>query len=143
MNVLRIDIDSSTALLSWPDDEPERRLLIQGEVGSPLDTGVYHRQAVMHVHGDGERERLPLNHAAWTLACSWRRLELPYGLYGIIVITGPNLQGLDPALVAEAQAVCGAVADVRALWLDRPPVGEGPARAELLAAARHAMVGLR
>ncbi|WP_405545967.1 hypothetical protein OG590_35545 [Streptomyces goshikiensis] len=45
--------------------------------------------------------------------------------------------------MAEIQAVCAAVAKVRAEWKDRPPVGENAARAELLAAARYALDALR
>ncbi|MBT2611445.1 hypothetical protein J7I97_25100 [Streptomyces sp. ISL-87] len=98
---------------------------------------------MLHVHGNGQAERLPLNLAVWVLASVWRGIELPYGLHGTVMVTGPQSEALDADLVAEVRAVCAAVAEVRAEWQDQPPVGEGPARAELLAAGRHARDALR
>lgn len=137
-SVLRIDADGASRVLPWPGDEVQQRLLIRAGVGGPADMGVYHRRAVLHVHGDGQNARLPMNVAVWALACVWRGTELPYGLYGTAMVTGPQSRSLDDDLAAEVQAVCEAVADVRGEWRERPPAGEGPARAELLAAARHA-----
>ncbi|MER7124866.1 hypothetical protein [Streptomyces goshikiensis] len=45
--------------------------------------------------------------------------------------------------MGEVQAVCEAVAEVRAEWQDRPPVGENAARAELLTSGRHARDTMR
>ncbi|MGW1768252.1 hypothetical protein ACWCQL_29940 [Streptomyces sp. NPDC002073] len=104
---------------------------------------MYHRRAQLHVHGNGQTEQLPLNLAGWVLASAWRGIELPYGLYGTIVVTGQSAQDLELDLAAEVEAVCAAVTEVRAEWQDRPPACEGPARAELLAAARHTMDVLR
>ncbi|MFE3996208.1 hypothetical protein ACFXPW_31645 [Streptomyces goshikiensis] len=98
---------------------------------------------MLHVHGNGQAERLPLNLSAWVLASVWRGLELPYGLHGTVMETEPQSEALDADLVAEIQAVCDAVAEVQAEWQDRPPVGENAARAELLAAGRHARNALR
>ncbi|MFD3556895.1 hypothetical protein ACFWWA_33035, partial [Streptomyces goshikiensis] len=120
-----------------------RGLLIRAGVGGAADTAVYHRRAVLHVHGNVQGGRLPLNLSAWVLASVWRGFELPYGLHGTVVVTGPQSEALDADLAAEIQAVCAAVAEVRAEWQDRPPVGEGAARAELLAAGRHALDVLR
>ncbi|MEV7525640.1 hypothetical protein [Streptomyces sp. NPDC091371] len=142
-SVLGVDADGAVTVLPWPDDVVQQGLLIRAGVGGPADTGVYHRRAVLHVHGSGQRDGLPMNLAVWALACVWRGIELPYGLYGAAVVTGPQSQGLDDDLAAEVRAVCEAVADVRAEWRGRPPTGEGPARAELLAAARHARGTLR
>lgn len=141
--VLRVDTDGGTTLMSWPGDQLQRGLLIRAGVGGPADTGVYHRRAVLHIHGNGQAERLPLNLSAWVLASVWRGFELPYGLHGTVMVTGPQSEALDADLVAEIQAVCAAVAKVRAEWKDRPPVGENAARAELLAAARYALDALR
>ncbi|MFE3864500.1 hypothetical protein ACFXPT_29195 [Streptomyces goshikiensis] len=142
-SVLRIDADGGTTLMPWPDDEHERGLLIRAGVRGSADTAVYHRRALIHVHGNGQAERLPLNLSAWVLASVWRGFELPYGLYGTVMVTGPQSEALDADLVAEVQAVCAAVAEVRAEWQDRPPVGEHAARAELLATGRHARDALR
>ncbi|MFE2326031.1 hypothetical protein ACFXD5_19235 [Streptomyces sp. NPDC059385] len=142
-SVLRVDADGAVTVLPWPDDVVQQGLLIRAGVGGSADTGVYHRRAVLHVHGNGQGEGLPMNLAAWVLACVWREDELPYGLYGAAMVTGPQSQGLDDHLVAEVHAVCEAVADVRAEWQNRPPIGEAPARAELLAAARYARRALR
>ncbi|MFE9636741.1 hypothetical protein [Streptomyces sp. NPDC006463] len=67
-----------------------------------------------------------------------RGIELPYGLHGTVMVTGPQFQELDTDLVAEVQGVCVEVAEVRAEWQDRPPASEGAVRAELLAAAGYA-----
>ncbi|MFD6469540.1 hypothetical protein [Streptomyces goshikiensis] len=141
--VLRIDTDGRTALMPCPADALESALLIRAGVGGSADTAVYHRRAVLHVHGNGQAERLPLNLSAWVLASVWRGFELPYGLHGTVMVTGPQSEALDADLVAEIQAVCAAVAEVRAEWQDRPPVGEHAARAGLLAAGRHARYALR
>ncbi|MFD7555198.1 hypothetical protein ACFV9E_11785 [Streptomyces sp. NPDC059835] len=142
-SVLRVDADGAVTVLPWPDDLVQQGLLIRAGVGGQADTGAYHRRAVLHVHGNGQGEGLPMNLAAWVLACVWREVELPYGLYGVAVVTGPQSRGLDSDLAAEVRAVCKAVADVRVEWQYRPPAGEASARAELLAAARHAWQTLR
>ncbi|MFD8992739.1 hypothetical protein ACFVZ4_32440 [Streptomyces goshikiensis] len=141
--VLRVDTDGGTTLMPWPGDQLQRGLLIRAGVGGPADPGIYHRRAVLHVHGNGQAERLPLNLSVWVLASVWRGFELPYGLYGTVMVTGPQSEALDADLVAEVQAVCEAVAEVRAEWQHRPPVGENAARAELLATGRHARDALR
>ncbi|AYV32207.1 hypothetical protein EES41_36230 [Streptomyces sp. ADI95-16] len=141
--VLRIDADGGAALVPWPADALESGLLIRAGVGGSVDTAVYHRRAVLHVHGNGQAERLPLNLSAWVLASVWRGIELPYGFYGTVMVTGPRSEALGADLVEEVQTVCAAVAEVRAEWQDRPPVGENAARAELLATGRHARDALR
>ncbi|MFD6185452.1 hypothetical protein [Streptomyces goshikiensis] len=141
--VLRIDTDGRTALMPWPADGMESALLIRAGAGGSADTAVYHRRAVLHVHGNVQAECLALNLAAWVLVSVWRGFELPYGLHGTVMVTGPQSEALDADLVAEIQAVSAAVAEVRAEWQDRPPVGENAARAELLAAGRHARYALR
>ncbi|UUU37566.1 hypothetical protein [Streptomyces sp. NBC_00162] len=142
-SVLCVDPDGGTTLMPWSDDELQRALLIRAGVAGPADTGVYHRRAVLHVHGNGQAERLPLNLAVWVLASVWRGIELPYGLHGTVMVTGPQSQELEADLVAEVQAVCVAVAEVRAEWQNRPPASERAARAEVLAAARYARDALR
>ncbi|MFD5549292.1 hypothetical protein ACFWJQ_21520 [Streptomyces goshikiensis] len=79
----------------------------------------------------------------WVLASVWRGIELPYGFYGTAIVTGLRSKALDAGLVAEVQAVSAVVAEVRAEGQGRPLVGEGAARAGLLAVARHALDALR
>lgn len=105
-----------------------------------VDAAVYHRRAHFHVHGAGVVDRLPFNVAAWAVACAWRGLEVPYGLYGAAVVTGADRggggwDGLDGALAAQVQSVCAAIRGILAEWWARPPAGEDAARAEVLAVA--------
>lgn len=83
-----------------------------------------------------------MNLSAWALASAWRGIDIPYGLYGPVVVTGPQLTELDEDLAGAVQAVCAAVAEILQEWRARPPVGERQARAELLAAARHSVAAL-
>ncbi|WP_056791470.1 hypothetical protein [Streptomyces sp. Root55] len=112
-------------------------------VGGPTNTGMYHRQAVLHIHGTGAAAQdLQFNASAWALASAWRGLDITYGLYGPIMVTGPGdpaggYGALAPHLESQIHDVCAAVSDVHAEWRTRPPAGEAAARAELLAAARH------
>ncbi|MFJ5811686.1 hypothetical protein [Streptomyces sp. NPDC093093] len=139
MDALRIDTDGSVVALSWPEEYAERRETVRTAVGGSADAAIYHRRAHLHVHGNGQAENLPMNLATWVLASHWRGVEIPYGFHGPVVVTGPQLTGLDETLAGEVLAMCAAVADVRAEWVTRLPVGESQARAELLAAARHAV----
>lgn len=140
--VLRIDVDGAVVVLPWPGEDAGRRQVVRTAVGGAADAAVYHRRAQFHVHGNGQSERLPMNLSAWVLASVWRRMEIPYGLYGPVVVTGPQLGDLDEAMAEEVQAVCAAVAEVREEWVTRQPAGERQARAELLAAARHRVAAL-
>ncbi|MFJ6054661.1 hypothetical protein [Streptomyces sp. NPDC092307] len=55
-----------------------------------------------------------------------------------VVVTEPRTTDLDEDLKGQVPAVCAAVAEVRLEWVTRASAGEVQARAELLAAARHA-----
>ncbi|MER7467910.1 hypothetical protein [Streptomyces sp. NPDC097981] len=140
--VLRIDMDGAVVVLSWPDGDTERRQVVRAAVGGVADAAVYHRRAQFHVHGNGQSERLAMNLSAWVLASVWRGMEIPYGFFGPVVVTGPQMDSLGEAMAVEVRAVCAAVADVREEWVTRQPAGEGPARAELLAAARYGVAAL-
>lgn len=140
---LRIDEQGGVQTVHLPDTYAAQRAALCDLVGGATDAGVYHRQAVLHVHGNGAAaQELQFNTAAWALASAWRGLDIPYGLYGPIVVTGPaETDGghgpLSPEFEAQVRGVCAAVRDVHAEWQTRPPAGETAARAELLAAARH------
>lgn len=137
--VLRIDTDGMVVVLPWPEDEGERWEAVRAAVGGAADAAVYHRRAHLHVHGNGQAETLPVNLSAWVLASVWRGMDITYGLYGPVVVTGPQLTGLDDDLAGEVRAVCAAVVEIRREWTARPPVGGQQARAELLAAARYSV----
>ncbi|MFE5539501.1 hypothetical protein ACFQ78_27630 [Streptomyces sp. NPDC056519] len=139
---LRIDVGGAVVVLPWPGDDAGRRQVVRTAVGGPADAAVYHRRTQFHVHGQGQTERLAMNLPAWVLASVWRRMEITYGFYGPVVVTGPRLGALDEAMAAEVRAVCAAVAEVREKWVTRQPAGEWQARAELLAAARHRVAAL-
>lgn len=142
MEALQIATDGTVVVLPWPKDEAERREAIRAAVGGGADTAIYHRRAHLHVHGNGQAENLPVNLSVWALASVRRGMDIPYGLYGPVVVTGPQLTELDEDLAGAVQAVCSAVVEICQEWKARPPVGEQQARAELLAAARHSVAAL-
>ncbi|WP_345600017.1 hypothetical protein [Streptomyces coacervatus] len=104
----------------------------------PVDQGVYHRRAVLHIHGNGLNLGFPQNLAAWALASAWRGMPL-YPLAGPIVITGRTASGevtaLDDDLVQHALAVTQTVRETLGEWRTRPPGSNEAALNELLAYA--------
>lgn len=109
---LRIEQHGVVETLQLPDTPTAQRAALAEAVGGDTDTGFYHRQAVLHVHGNGAAAQdLQFNATAWALASAWRGLDIPYGLYGPIVVTGPagtdNGYGpLAPGLQAQVHAKC-------------------------------------
>ncbi|MEU7068353.1 hypothetical protein [Streptomyces sp. NPDC046161] len=142
MSAIRIDSDGATVVLPWPDDREGRLRVVRDELGGVADRAVYHRRAHLHVHGSGGRDGLAMNVTVWVLASHWRRVEIPYGFFGPVVVTGPAFTDLDEEMAVEVLAVCAAVREVRREWVTRSPVGESQARAELLAAAGHSVTVL-
>lgn len=142
MEALRIDPDGAVVVLAWPQEDVDRQEVVRVAVGGGANTAVYHRRAHLHVHGNGQAEALPMNLSAWALASVWRRMDIPYGLYGPVVVTGAQQAELDEDLADAVRAVCAAVVEICQEWKARPPVGERQARAELLAAARHSVAAL-
>ncbi|MEU8481043.1 hypothetical protein [Streptomyces hygroscopicus] len=143
MRALRIDPDATSSRLDLPADQAAQRDMLRSLIGGSPDQAVYHRRALLHVHGSGTRMRLPVNPAAWALACAWRGLDLPYLLYGPVVVTGPGTGGaltaLNDRLLGEAEDVTRRVEELRSEWATRPPASESAARLELLAYARRAI----
>ncbi|MGP4001698.1 hypothetical protein [Streptomyces sp. 8N706] len=138
---LRIDVTGGVTEVTLPEDGTGQRAVIAQLLGGAADRGVYHREVLLHVHGDAA-QMLDANFAAWALACVWRGLELPYWLYGDVVLTGPEagggaVAGLDGRLADQARAVVAGVHEVMSEWEQRPPRSEEAARAEVLANARH------
>jgi hypothetical protein len=140
---IRLEPDGSTETLTLPTRSDDQRKTLRSILNGTVDAGVYHRRALLHVHGGGySAEHLPFNPAAWALACTWRGMDIGYGLYGTAVVTGPGdglLAPLEPELQTGVRSVAAAVKEVLIEWRTRPPAGEWAARAELLAAARYTL----
>ncbi|MFE9024338.1 hypothetical protein ACFYNL_38120 [Streptomyces sp. NPDC007808] len=137
MHALRIDPDATVTDLNLPTTDAQSA--IQEHVGSDsVDHGVYHRRAVLHIHGNGQDLGLPQNLTAWALASAWRGMPL-YRLAGPIVVTGRTESGdvtaLDDDLVQHAKAVAQTVRDTMSEWRARPPASNEAAVKELLAYA--------
>lgn len=137
MYALRIDPDATVTDLNLP--ATDAHIAIQEHVGSDaVDQGVYHRRAVLHIHGNGLKLGFPQNLAAWALASAWRGMPL-YPLAGPIVITGRTTSGdkaaLDHDLAQHAKAVAQTVRDTLTEWRERPPASNEAAIKELLAYA--------
>ncbi|MEU4896235.1 hypothetical protein AB0B12_26370 [Streptomyces sp. NPDC044780] len=142
MCALRIDPDSTSSRLALPTDQTAQYDILRSLIGGNPDRAIYHRQALLHLHGNGAGTRLPVNPAAWALACAWRGLNLPYLLYGPVLVTGPDTRGavenLNDSLLAQAEEIARRTAELRMEWSTRPPVSEPAARLELLAYTRRA-----
>lgn len=98
--------------------------------GSP-DRAVYHREALLWVHGNGAGESLPSNLPAWTLARAWRGLTLDHQLFGDVVITGRGPDGdaepLSADLSAQARRYRDHPRDAPALAAEGPRLQRGRA----------------
>ncbi|MFI7143224.1 DUF3846 domain-containing protein [Streptomyces massasporeus] len=139
MHALRIDPDAAVTDLNL--SAVDAQSAIQEHIGSDaVDHGVYHRRAVLHIHGNGQNLGLPPNLAAWALASAWRGMP-PYPLAGPIVVTGRTASGdlpaLDDDLVQHAKAVAQTVRDTLSEWRARPPASNEAVVNELLAYAAH------
>ncbi|MFH8737570.1 DUF3846 domain-containing protein [Streptomyces sp. NPDC017964] len=135
---MRIDVDTTVTVLDLPEDASEVQAAIRGTVGDAVNTAVYHRRALLHIHDSANRES-PLNLAAWTLASAWRGMSL-YPLHGTIVVTGclneeGDVTGLDEDLVHQAEAVAVTVRETVQRCRERPPMSDEAAAQELLAYA--------
>lgn len=123
MHALRIDPDATVTDLNLVPIDAQSA--IQEHVGSDsVDHGVYHRRAVLHIHGNGQNLGLPQNLTAWALASAWRGMPR-YPLAGPIVVSGCTESGdvttLDDDLVQLAKAVAQTVRDSLSEWRARPP----------------------
>lgn len=115
-------------------------------IGGSPQSASYHRSSVVHVHSNGRNEQLRPNLAVWALASSWMKAELPYLLYGPVVITGRRRDGgvgpLPDALAAQVRTACATVRETLHAWRDRPPVSNDAALGELFAYVRRDLDGL-
>ncbi|MFC1405676.1 MULTISPECIES: hypothetical protein [Streptacidiphilus] len=138
-NAIRIDTDGQATVVKLPDGTADLRSALRGILGGTPDQAVYHQRSLLWVHDNGQREGLVANLTAWTLASAWRRIPLPYQLYGTVVVTGRDDDGmstaLDDDLTSRVQAVTETVQATMAAWQQRPPASEDAALKELLAYA--------
>ncbi|WP_438296268.1 hypothetical protein [Streptomyces sp. HUAS TT7] len=131
-----------TALELPADDAGAQYAHIRSAVGGSAEAAYYHRGSVLHVPATGSTDGLSPNLAVWALACGWRKVELPYLLYGPIVITGPyDVDGaavseLSDRLTAHVRTVCDTVRETVIGWRTRRPASNEAALSELLAYAR-------
>ncbi|MFJ3714124.1 hypothetical protein [Streptomyces sp. NPDC090053] len=145
---LRIDSDNTTAKVVLPDGDPSaQRSVLREQIGGSPEGAVYHRRALLHVHGDGRNAGLAPNLAGWALACVWRGRELPYQLCGPVVVTGPyadegGVAPLEEGLLRQAEVTAQTVRETLAAWKHRPPVSNEAAVQELLAYVRHEMTSV-
>lgn len=137
MHALRIAPDTTVTDLTLPATTAHSA--IRQHVGDDtVDQGVYHRRALLHIHGNGQALGLPPNLAAWALASAWRGMAL-YPLAGLIVVTGRTASGevtaLDDDLAQHVRAVAQTVRETTSQWHARPPASNEAAMKELLAYA--------
>ncbi|MFB7213133.1 hypothetical protein [Streptomyces sp. NPDC056255] len=97
MQALRIDPDTTLTEITLPEHDAQSA--IREDVGTTgaVDQGVYHRSALLHLHGEGRVTGLELNLAAWALASAWRGMPLT-PLHGPVVLTGRTGDGTMAAL---------------------------------------------
>ncbi|WP_331732038.1 DUF3846 domain-containing protein (plasmid) [Streptomyces sp. NBC_00015] len=109
---------SQSSALTLPDRG--QYAWLQEQVGGLPEPAYYHPDAVLHVHGNGQAERLPLNPVAWTLASAWRGAQLPYPLFGTVLITGDEDQdgNFIPLSAPLADQTQNAIAAATAWWRD-------------------------
>ncbi|MGW0778414.1 hypothetical protein ACWD01_33405 [Streptomyces sp. NPDC002835] len=142
ITALRIETDGSAERLTFRGDGHKQRQVLRALLGDTVDPALYHRRALLHVHGSGATQGLPFNPAAWALACAWRGVDLDYGLHGRVIVTGPGdgrFAPLDADLETQVRNIAAAVRGILLEWRTRRPAGEQAARAEILAAARYCL----
>ncbi|MCT9093534.1 hypothetical protein N4G70_32395 [Streptomyces sp. ASQP_92] len=124
------------------DDAGAQYAQIRSAVGGSAEAAYYHRAAVLHVPSTGSVDGLEPNLAGWALACGWRQMDLPYLLYGPIVITGSYdaesaaVGELSGRLTAQVRTVCDTVQETVIGWRTRRPASNEAALSELLAYTR-------
>ncbi|MQY40666.1 hypothetical protein SRB17_86990 [Streptomyces sp. RB17] len=145
MHALRIAPDTTVTEIDL--SEPGAHSAIRDHTGTtgPVDQGLYHRRALLHMHGDGRGRGLARNITAWALASTWRGIAL-YPIHGPVIVTGRAHDGgmtaLDDDLAQHAQAVAQTVCETLGEWRTRPSLSGEAALSELLAyAARDVVPG--
>ncbi|MFJ1839798.1 hypothetical protein ACIOJ9_38815 [Streptomyces sp. NPDC088175] len=135
MRALRIDSDTTLTEIDLPERDAQSAIREHVGTAGAVDQGVYHRSAVLHLHGEGRGTGLEQNIAAWALASAWRGMPL-YPLHGPVVLTGRTGDGaiaaLGDKLMEDARTVTQTVRETLKEWQARPPVSNDAAVKELL-----------
>ncbi|MER7755430.1 hypothetical protein [Kitasatospora sp. NPDC097643] len=89
-SALQLNTDLTIETIELPDDPALWRRAVTTRLSGSPDRAVYHRRALMWLHGNGANERMPANLVATALASAWRGLDIgaSYFLYGRVLITG-------------------------------------------------------
>ncbi|SEM78900.1 hypothetical protein [Streptacidiphilus jiangxiensis] len=136
-SALVIETDGSVRDTVLPVGAEERRAAIRELVGGYADQGRYHPEVLLHVASDGSPQP---NLLAWALASAWRGLDIPYLLYGTVVVTSAvGGADLPPGMASHVHAAGEAVSVIAWEWRSRRPASDEAARAELIAGVRHSL----
>ncbi|MFD7713847.1 hypothetical protein [Streptomyces sp. NPDC059786] len=136
LRALRIATDTTVTEVDLP--ETGALLAIRDHIGTTdaVDQGIYHRLALLHVHGAGRAIGLEQNLAAWALASAWRGTVL-YPIHGPVVVTGRTRDGevaaLEDGLARHVHTTAQTVRETLGEWRSRPPASSEAALHELLA----------
>lgn len=107
VDAVLLSTEATATRIHLPDTPQGQHQALRGYIGDTVERAYYHRQAVLHLHGESQINGMPPNFAAYALACAWRGVRLPYALCGPIVITGPEeggaLVSLDDQLTRHAE----------------------------------------
>ncbi|MGW2651782.1 hypothetical protein ACWC2T_44690 [Streptomyces sp. NPDC001393] len=138
MRVLRISPDTAVTELDLAETDVHSAIQVHIGSADAVDQGVYHRRALLHVHGGGCGMGLAQNITAWALASAWRGIAL-YPIHGPVIVTGRaqdgGVVGLADDLAQHAHAVAQTVRETLGEWRSRPPASNEAALSELLAYA--------
>jgi len=134
---VQIDPDGPVEVIELPEDPQLRERAIQARLGSRPDRGVYHREAIMLMHGNGAQQ-LPPNVVATALASAWRGLDVgaSYFLHGRVLLVGDadgRVVDLREDLAGNAFEIEDILAGRAAAWRrDAPPASNKAAWAEIV-----------
>ncbi|MEU6973605.1 hypothetical protein AB0A71_38965 [Kitasatospora aureofaciens] len=139
MLALQIDPAGPVEEIELPDDPALLRRVLTTRLGGSPDRGVYHRRALMWLHGNAMNEGLPPNVVATALASAWRGIDIgtSYFLHGRVIVTGAvdgDADDLEEELASQAREVGQVVADRALAWTAAPPASNEAAWAEIVQA---------
>lgn len=146
-SALRITVDGDVTDVDLPSDQAAQHSLLKDQVGGDSEATYYHRATVLHLHSEGARLGLPPNITSWTLACTWRRMNLgfDYLLRGPVIVTGAYgddgaVGSLPDEFAAQVRTAAATVREAMQSWRERSPVSSEAALAEVLAYVQRDLV---
>ncbi|MEU6285682.1 hypothetical protein [Streptomyces sp. NPDC047028] len=120
MRVLSIAPDTTVTELDLPEADADSAIPHHIGATDAVDQGVYHRRALLHIHGGRRVIGLAQNITAWALASAGRGIAL-YPIHGPVIGTGRaqggGVVGLDDELAEHVHAVAQTV---RETWGGAP-----------------------